>query len=147
MSVAVEAHQPVHDGARAWIDHVIAASPVGRSLGVQVVSAEVDCVRMRIAFDEDLTTVPGTIHGGVVATLIDIAGAASSASGLTPEDGATGGATSHLSVTYLAPAQGDLEAVATVVHRSRSMTQSEVAVRTIGGDLVAVGQVSSRIFH
>lgn len=137
----------VVDGARAWIDHVIAGSPVGRALGVEVVSADVDSIRMRLAFDEELTTVPGTLHGGVIATLIDIAGAAASASGLTEEDGATGGATSHLSVTYLAPAQGDLEAVATVVHRTRSMTQTEVAVRTIGGDLVAAGQVSSRIFH
>lgn len=146
MTAAVEAN-PVHEGARAWIDHVIAASPVAAAIGVEVVAAEVDCVRIRVAFDDHLTTVPGTIHGGVVATLIDVAGAAASASGLTPEDEATGGATSHLSVTYLAPAQGDLEAVATVVHRSRSMTQSEVAVRTIGGDLVAAGQVSSRIFH
>lgn len=133
--------------ARAWIDGVIAASPVGEYLGVEIVDAEVDRVRVRLRYDDRLTTVPGTLHGGVVATLIDIAGAASSASGLSPDDGATGGATSHLSVTYLAPGHGDLEAVATVLHRTRSMSQSEVAVRTIGGDLVAVGQVSSRVFH
>lgn len=137
----------VDDHTQAWIDHVIAASPVATALGVEVVAVEIDCVRMRIAFDDHLTTVPGMIHGGVIATLIDVAGAAASASGLTKEDEATGGATSHLAVTYLAPAQGDLEAVATVIHRSRSTTQSEVAVQTIGGDLVAAGQVSSRIFH
>ena len=137
----------VDPGARAWIDLVIAGSPVAKSLGVEIVAAEVDCVRVRIRFADEITTVPGVIHGGVVSALIDIAGAAGSASGLTAEDNATGGATSHLSVTYLAPATGDLEAVATVVHRSRSMTQSEVAVRAVGGDLVAVGQVSSRIFH
>lgn len=140
-------NRPVHEGARAWIDHVIAGSPVAAAIGAEVVAAEVDRVRIRIAFADHLTTVPGVLHGGVLATLIDIAGAAASASGLTEEDGATGGATSNLSISYLAPAQGDLEAVATVVHRTRSMTQSEVAVRTIGGDLVAAGQVSSRIFH
>lgn len=144
---AVETPRAVHEQAQAWIDHVIAASPVASAIGVEVVAAEVDRVRVRITYDEHLTTVPGVIHGGVVATLVDIAGAAASASGLTEVDGATGGATSHLAVTYLAPAQGDLEAVATVVHRTRSMTQSEVAVRAIGGELVAVGQVSSRIFH
>lgn len=136
-----------HELARLWIDGVVVGSPVARALGVEIVAADVDCVRARIAYGDDLTTVPGTIHGGVIATLIDIAGAAASASGLSPEDGATGGATSHLAVTYLAPARGDLEAVATVVHRSRSTTQSEVAVRAVGGDLVAAGQVSSRIFY
>ena len=60
---------------------------------------------------------------------------------------ATGGATSHLSVTYLAPGRGDLEAFAAVVHRTRSTTQTEVAVRDADGRLVATGQVSSRIFH
>ncbi|RNL65363.1 PaaI family thioesterase [Nocardioides marmoriginsengisoli] len=135
------------DGARAWIDLVVAGSPVAKALGVEVVAAEVDRVRVRVPYDDGLTTVPETVHGGVIATLIDIAGAASSASGLTAGDGATGGATSHLSVTYLAPARGDLEAVATVVHRSRSMSQSDVAVRAVGGDLVAVGQVTSRVFH
>jgi uncharacterized protein (TIGR00369 family) len=133
--------------ARFFIDAVIAGSPVAKSLGIEVVSAEVDRVLVRIGFDDDLTTVPSVIHGGVVATLIDIAGAAASASGLTSDDAASGGATSHLSVTYLAPARGDLEAVATVQHRTRSMTQSEVSVRTVGGDLVAVGQITSRIFH
>ena len=133
--------------ARAWIDGVIAGSPVARHLDVEIVDADQDRVRVRLPYDDALTTVPGVVHGGVIATLIDIAGAASSAAGLGPDDGATGGATSHLSVTYLAPGRGDLEAVATVLHRTRSMSQAEVAVRTIGGDLVAVGQVSSRIFH
>lgn len=133
--------------ARFFIDAVIAGSPVAKSLGVEVASVEVDRVHLRMAFDDDLTTVPTVIHGGVVATLIDIAGAAASASGLTPDDGATGGATSHLSVAYLSPANGDLDAVATVQHRTRSMTQSEVTVRTTDGALVAVGQITSRIFH
>lgn len=133
--------------ARAWIDEVIASSPVAKAIGVEVVGAEVDQVRIRVAFDEHLTTIPGVIHGGVVATLIDIAGAAASATALTAADGATGGATAQLSVTYLAPATGDLEAVATVLHRTRSTTQSDVTVRAVGGDLVAAGQVTSRIFH
>lgn len=133
--------------ARFFIDAVIAGSPVAKALGIDVTTAEVDRVVVRIGFDDDLTTVPTVIHGGVVATLIDIAGAAASASGLTPDDAATGGATSHLAVTYLAPAQGDLEAVATVQHRTRSATQTEVSVRAAGGSLVAVGQMTSRIFH
>lgn len=133
--------------ARQWIDGVVAGSPVAKALGVEITDAEVDSVSIRLPYDDQLTTVPDTVHGGVVATLIDIAGAACSASGVTADDGATGGATTHLSVTYLAPGRGDLEAFGAVVHRTRSMTQTEVAVRDADGRLVATGQVSSRIFR
>lgn len=133
--------------ARQWIEGVIAQSPVGKALGVEMVALEVDRVSVRMPFSGQLTTVPGTVHGGVIATLIDIAGAAASASGVTIDDRPTGGATSHLAATYLSPGSGDLSAYARVVHRSRSMTQSEVTVQDAEGRLVATGQVSSRIFH
>ena len=133
--------------ARQWIEGVILQSPVGKALGVEMVALEVDHVSVRMPFSEQLTTVPHTVHGGVIATLIDIAGAAASASGVALDDRPTGGATSHLGVTYLAPGCGDLSAHARMVHRSRSMTQSEVAVTDAEGRLVATGQVSSRIFH
>jgi uncharacterized protein (TIGR00369 family) len=133
--------------AHHWIDGVLAGSPVARSIGVEVVTVEVDRVVLGLAFREDLTTVPGVLHGGVVATLIDVAGAAASASGLTPEDGATGGATSHLSIAYLAPAGSDLVATATVRHRTRSGTHGEVEVRDAADRLVATAAVTSRVFH
>ncbi len=133
--------------ARRWIEGTIAQSPVGKTLGVEMVALEVDRVSLRMPFSDQLTTVPHTVHGGVIATLIDIAGAAASASGVRIDDGPTGGATSHLAVTYLAPGTGDLSADARVVHRSRSMTHSEVSVHDAEGRLVATGQVSSRIFH
>lgn len=133
--------------ARLWIDQVIAGSPVSAALGVEIAEIAVDEVTLRIAFADELTTVPGVIHGGVVATLVDVAGAAASASALTADDGATGGATAHLTISYLAPAGSDLTARAKVVHRTRSGTQSQVEVRDAEDRLVATGQVSSRIFH
>ena len=53
--------------ARAWIDGVIAGSPVARHLGVEIVDATQDRVRVRLPYDDALTTVPGVIHGGVIA--------------------------------------------------------------------------------
>lgn len=76
-----------------------------------------------------------------------IAGAAGSASGVTPDDGATGGATASLSVNYLAPARTNLTATATVVHRTRRATLTDVHVHDVDGLLVATEQVSSRFFH
>ncbi len=98
-------------------------------------------------FSPDLVTVGSIVHGGAIAALIDVAGAAASASGTTDED-AAGGATSHLTVAYLAPADGrDIEAEAIVAHRTRSQTVADVSVRDCEGMLVAKGMVISRIFR
>jgi uncharacterized protein (TIGR00369 family) len=85
------------------------------------------------------------VHGGAIATLVDVAGAAASASGAAPEVG--GGATSSLALSYLAPADGvDLAAEARVIQRGRSQTVSDVEVRDPSGRLVAKGLVTSRLF-
>lgn len=137
----------MHNLARHWIDNVILQSPVARAIGISLRSAEVDAVTADLPFSEDLTTTPGVIHGGVIASLIDALGAAGSASGVTPEQEATGGATSHLAISYLAPARSELTAAATVVHRTRSSTLTDVHVHDAEGTLVATGQVTSRLFH
>lgn len=137
----------MHDLARHWIDDVILQSPVARAIGFGLRSAEVDTVTADLPFSEDLTTTPGLLHGGVIASFIDTLGAVGSASGVTPEHEATGGATSHLAVSYLAPARTDLTATATVVHRTRSSTLTDVHVHDAEGTLVAVGQVTSRFFR
>ncbi|GAA1520405.1 PaaI family thioesterase [Nocardioides humi] len=137
----------MHPLARSWIDDVLAGSPVARALGIEVLDARPEEVRLGLAFRDDLTTVPGVLHGGVVATLVDVAGAAASASGLTTDDGATGGATTQLDISYVAAATGDLTATASVLSRTRSTTHSQVVVHDAGRQVVATAQVTSRIFH
>lgn len=146
---AVTTDQPAQldELAHQWIDGVLAASPIARHLGIAVLDACVDEVRMGLRFRDDLVTVPGVLHGGVVATLIDIAGASASASGLTCADGATGGATTHLNIACLAVAGSDLVATAKVVQRTRTGTHTEVAVHDADHTLVATASVTSRILH
>ena len=133
--------------ATYWITSVVLGSPVARALGVELVEATVDSVTVSAPHSEHATTVPGVTHGGTVATLIDIAGAASSASGVKDDDGASGGVTTHLAVTFLAPATSDLTVHGEVIDRSRSTTHSHVRVLDADDTLVAVGQVTSRILH
>ena len=137
----------MQQGARYWIDEILVKSPFARPLGLQVVAAEPDRLLLRLPFHADLATVGSIVHGGAIATLIDIAGAAASASGITGDD-AAGGATSHLTVAYLAPADGrDIEAEAIVAHRTRSQTVTDISVRDQEGTLIAKGTVTSRIFR
>jgi uncharacterized protein (TIGR00369 family) len=137
----------MQQAARYWIDEILVKSPFAKPLGIAVVAAEPDRVTLRLPLRAELTTVGSIVHGGAIATLIDVAGAAASASGITGDD-AAGGVTSHLTVAYLAPADGrDIEAEAVVAHRTRSRTVSDVAVRDADGTLVAKGTVISRIFR
>lgn len=133
--------------AKHWIEEILLGSPVAETSGVELVDAEYDRIHLRLPFADRLVTVPGVLHGGVIATVIDIAAAAALATGIRDDDGVTGGATSHLNIAYLRPATGTVDVVATVVHRTRSLTQSDVAVRGTDGTLVATGQATSRLFH
>ncbi|GAA4659913.1 PaaI family thioesterase [Gordonia humi] len=132
--------------ARRLIDEVVLGSPVATALALALDRVDVDDVALTMAMSDELTTVPGVIHGGAVATLIDTAGAAACASGVDGDD-VTGGATTHLQIAYLGRACTDLRAAATVVHRTRATTHTDVVVSGTDGRVVARGQVTSRIFY
>lgn len=137
----------MHAMARKWIGDVLARSPFATRLGVEVVEAERDRVLMKLPFRPDLATVGSIVHGGAIASLIDITGAAASASAISDGE-AVGGATANLTVAYLAAANGcDLTAEALVIQRGRSQTVCDVSVRDGEGWLVAKGMVTSRIFR
>lgn len=137
----------MHALARYWIDEVLARSPFATILGIEIPEAAPDRVVVRLPFRPDLATVGTVVHGGAIATLVDIAGAAASGSGIIDDDVA-GGATSQLDVAYLVAADGcDLFAEALVVQRSRSQTVSDVFVRDGKGRLIAKGMVTSRLFR
>ena len=128
-----------------WVTDVLLGSPVARAIGVRLVVLDVDRVVMALPFKHDNVTLAAIVHGGVIATLIDIAGAASSASGA---DGASvrGGATGNLTIHYLAPADGcDLEVEAIVIKRGKRQTVSDITVRSCDA-ILAKALLTSAIF-
>lgn len=130
----------------AMIEKVLAKSPFAGSLGIELVAWEAERVSFRLPFRPGNVTIGNVVHGGAIAALADVAGAAGSASAVDPEK-VSGGATSSLTISYLAPADGcDLIAEAVVIQRSASQTVSDVSVRDPGGRLVAKAIVTSRIF-
>lgn len=50
------------------------AMPLGRTLGMELVSASADEVVVRMAWDEGRTTAGGALHGGALMALADAAG-------------------------------------------------------------------------
>ena len=132
-----------------FVERVLIHSPLGTRLGIRLQSLGPDRVEVLLPFDTGNVTVQEVVHGGAIATLIDIAGAIGSASNVDPEQ-RRGAATSNMTVNYLAAANGvDLVATGRVIQRSSRQTVTEVDVRAASdqdGRLVAKGIVTSRLF-
>lgn len=103
-------------------------------LGAAVEVADDGSARMRFTARDEHLNQAGTLHGGVLATLVDTAMGAAVRS--ATDDGDVP-ATSQLTVTYLRPGQpGPLEVTATVRTRGEHLTVCEADVEQDGRSLV-----------
>jgi uncharacterized protein (TIGR00369 family) len=120
-------------------------SPFLRHFDLTIEHLAPDVATLRMAFDPSRTTVGDVVHGGAIATLVDMAVMACSfAQEAVPER--LRGATVSLAVDYLDVAEGvDLLATGTVVRRGRSLCRCRVEVRTPDDRLVAQAQAAYRI--
>jgi uncharacterized protein (TIGR00369 family) len=121
------------------------SSPFPGHLGIRLVDMGPGSATLGLPFAEALVTAGTTVHGGAVASLIDTAGMAAAWSGGEVPDRLRG-STVGLTVSYLAPADGeDLQASATVLRRGRSIVHVDVDVRTASGTAVAKGLVTYKL--
>ncbi|MGO4765005.1 PaaI family thioesterase [Cupriavidus sp. 2KB_3] len=133
----------------AMVASVLMESPVARTLGIRLDALAVDRVELVLPFSPNNVTVRKVVHGGVIATLIDVAGAAAAFTNVDLEV-VHGGATGALSIQYLAPADGvALRAVAEVIRRGKRQVSLEVSVYADGADegpLVAKALMTTALF-
>jgi uncharacterized protein (TIGR00369 family) len=118
-----------------------------RTLGIEVVGADEGMARLRIPARPELETRrPDTLHGGVLASLIDAAGSAALLTTRRDDDETWGGfASTDLNVSYLAAATSDVTAEARVLGGGRRVVYTTVEVTDAGGTTVAVGRVTYMI--
>jgi len=121
----------------------VEGTPYATHLGVRVATIAPEHVVVRVPY-RDANSNPGrALHGGVYASVIDLAGVLAAATGW-PEGAAEAG-TLDLSVAYLAAAIGeDIVATADVLRRGKEIVYVDVDVRTDGGKPVAKGLVVHR---
>ncbi|MGO4304013.1 MULTISPECIES: PaaI family thioesterase [unclassified Cupriavidus] len=133
----------------AVVESVLMQSPVARALGIRLDALAPDHAELLLPFSMEHTTVADIVHGGVIATLIDIAGATAAFSNIDP-DVVRSGATGNLSIQYLAPARSaTLRAVAVVIRRGKRQVSTDVSVYAEGPDegvLVAKALMSTTLF-
>jgi uncharacterized protein (TIGR00369 family) len=117
------------------------ANPFHEYLAITLEEARADFARLRLTISERTPTgVGGSVNGGVVATLIDLAAIPAIFLGL--REGSQPAGTADLQVTYLRQSHGRwIDAEATVIRRGRQLATVEVSVVNDEGVLCARGRV------
>ena len=127
------------------LDALVVRSAFGRLLGASLIEASEDCVRVRLPYREELTTLADLVHGGAIAALVDIAATASFWATSALPAGARG-TTVGFSVNFVSAARGrDLVATAKVRRRGREISTGEVSVTDSDGKEVAVALVTYKL--
>lgn len=127
------------------LDRLVVRSPYGRLLGVELLEASEDRVRVRLPYRPELTTLADLVHGGAISALIDMAATASFWASPSVPAGARG-TTIGFSVNFLSAGRGkDLVATASVKRRGREISIGEVSVQDADGKDVAVALVTYKL--
>ncbi|MCL5265893.1 MAG: PaaI family thioesterase [Chloroflexi bacterium] len=110
-------------------------SPYYRLLGMETIHLREGHSRVKMVAQEKHYHPGRVVHGGVITSLMDAAGALASISVLDPQDELT---TAEIKVNFLSPARaGDvIIAEGRVVQKGRTLVLSEMEARTEDGRLV-----------
>ena len=129
--------RPPIDG---FLEH-FAEVPFHDYLGLSVEETRPDFARLRLTITEDTPQgIGGSVNGGVIASLIDIAVIPAIWAGM--REGSMPAGTADLQVTYLRQSHGKwIDADATVIKRGRQLCTVEVSVINDEGVLSARGRV------
>ena len=130
---------------RNLVEGFIVGSPYGRHLGIVAETIEVDRVRFRLPYREALTTIGDLVHGGAIASLVDVAATAACWANPSVDPGARG-TTIGFAINYLNAGRGeDLIATADVIQRGRAISVCDVHVRGLDDTLVARATVTYKL--
>lgn len=129
----------------SMIRELMPRTPFIGLLGLTFDDWEPDRIVARIPFDKKLTNDGKVFHGGVIASLIDTAGAAAAWSGHDMSKGMKA-ATVAMSVEYLgATKERDLVATARALRRGKELIFTDIDVEDADGKPVAKAILTYRI--
>ena len=130
---------------RLAIRDLMPKTPFLAGLGIVFELYEPDEVTIRLPFREDLTNDGTFFHGGVIASVMDTAGAAAAWSNHDFEKGSRA-STVAMSIQYVGAAKkSDLVCHARAVRRGKELTFTEITATDAEGRTVAHGVQTYRI--
>jgi uncharacterized protein (TIGR00369 family) len=115
--------------------------PFHRYLGLTLDEVRPGFARVRLKFSETTPRgIGGSVHGGVLAAMVDIAMLRAVFADIGPDDQPAG--TADLNITYMRPAHGPaVDAEATILRRGRQLAVVEVQIFDAERRLCAKGRV------
>lgn len=115
--------------------------PFHQYLGLSLVERREDYARLRLTIGPTTPTgIGGSVNGGVLATMVDMAAVPAVFTNL--REGTTPAGTADLQITYLRQAHGEwVDAEAVVIKRGRQLVTIEVSIKSSDGKLCARGRV------
>ena len=118
-------------------DHVIFGLPMAMAAAFQLKGEAIgdDCARVRMPYQQQYTNSRGDMHGGAIATLLDV-GLSSAARAHDPAR--YGVVTVDLTIHYIAPASGDVICTAVCEKRGKSLSFVRGELRNDAGDLLGI---------
>jgi 1,4-dihydroxy-2-naphthoyl-CoA hydrolase len=121
-----------------------AAAPFARTLGLEVTAIGPERVTLRLPHRDENANRNGSLHGGVLASLVALGGTLVTRAGHAPEGGGET-STIDLAVQYLAPAMREsVTAEAVAVRRGREIVFVQVAIVSTTGTPIASGLAATR---
>ncbi len=116
-------------------------NPFHQYLGLTLVEHQNDYARIRLGIkDTTPTGIGGSVNGGVISTMVDMAAVPAVFTNL--REGSQPAGTADLQVTYLRQAHGKwIDAEASVIKRGRQLCTVEVEIKSDTGVLCAKGRV------
>ena len=130
---------------RLAVRDLMPKTPFLAGLGIVFERYEPDEVTIRLPFREDLTNDGTFFHGGVIASVMDTAGAAAAWSNHDFEKGSRA-STVAMSIQYVGAAKkSDLVCHARAVRRGKELTFTEITATDAEGRTVAHGVQTYRI--
>lgn len=133
------------DRRRQAVRDLMPHTPFLGGLGIVFDRYDPDEVTIRLPFREDLTNDGTYFHGGVIASVLDTAGAAAAWSNHDFDKGARA-STVAMSVQYVGAAKrSDLLCHARTVRRGKELTFTEITATDADGNVVAHAVQTYRI--
>jgi uncharacterized protein (TIGR00369 family) len=130
---------------RAAVADLMPKTPFLAGLGIVIERYEPDEAAIRLPFRDDLTNDGTYYHGGVIASVMDTAGAAAAWSNHDFDKGARA-STVAMTIQYVgACKRSDLLCHGRTVRRGRELTFTEITATDADGNLVAHGVQTYRI--
>ena len=138
-SMAESSHPWAHSDFEAFRSH-FDDDPFHRMLGITVLERRPGLGRICLTKTESTPSgIGGSVHGGVLASMVDIAMLVAVFADLKPGEQPAG--TAELGITYLRQAQGnEIFAEARVIKRGRQLAMIEVDISDGEGRLCAKGR-------